>query len=131
MDLEVDGVTRHVAARQQGELWLVTVDGRELEVAPARAGDRLSLLIRDRGEGTAFRSCDIVVDDEGDGRFLAFLDGRTAQVALARGRAGEGAAAKPAAAGPWRITAPMPGRVVKVLVRPGDRVTARQPLVEM
>ena len=34
-----------------------------------------------------------------------------------------------AAAGPQLITAPMPGKIVRVFVRPGDAVTARQPLV--
>jgi biotin carboxyl carrier protein len=31
--------------------------------------------------------------------------------------------------GPWTIVAPMPGRIVKVLVKPGQAVAARQPLV--
>ena len=34
-----------------------------------------------------------------------------------------------AAAGASRLTAPMPGKVVRVLVAPGDAVEARQPLV--
>ena len=38
-------------------------------------------------------------------------------------------AAAHAVDGPVRIVAPMAGRVVKVLVTPGDRVTARQGLV--
>jgi biotin carboxyl carrier protein len=32
-------------------------------------------------------------------------------------------------AGEQRITAPMPGKVLRVLVAPGDEVAARQPLV--
>jgi acetyl/propionyl-CoA carboxylase alpha subunit len=35
----------------------------------------------------------------------------------------------PAAGGPQTLTAPMPGTVLRVLVQPGDEVTARQPLV--
>jgi biotin carboxyl carrier protein len=31
--------------------------------------------------------------------------------------------------GPERLTAPMPGKVVRVLARTGDRVAARQPVV--
>jgi biotin carboxyl carrier protein len=34
-----------------------------------------------------------------------------------------------AAGGPQRLTAPMPGKIVKVLVKPGDEVVARQGLV--
>ena len=33
------------------------------------------------------------------------------------------------ASGPQRLTAPMPGKVVRVLVKSGDQVRARQPLV--
>jgi len=33
------------------------------------------------------------------------------------------------AGGPQRLTAPMPGKIVKVLVKPGDAVVARQGLV--
>jgi biotin carboxyl carrier protein len=50
-------------------------------------------------------------------------DARSAQVAaLARASGG-------AAAGPARVRSPIPGRVVKVLVRAGDRVAASQPVV--
>jgi len=48
------------------------------------------------------------------------VDGRR----FRRGR-GEGVAAD----GEQRITAPMPGRVVRILVKAGDEVAAKQPLV--
>ncbi|MBM3772217.1 MAG: acetyl-CoA carboxylase biotin carboxyl carrier protein subunit [Acidimicrobiia bacterium] len=41
-----------------------------------------------------------------------------------QGRGGEGSHS-----GPQRLTAPMPGKVVRVLVNPGDTVVARQPVV--
>jgi biotin carboxyl carrier protein len=41
-------------------------------------------------------------------------------------RSGGGPAA---AAGEVRVTAPMPGRVLRILVKPGDEVAARQGLV--
>jgi biotin carboxyl carrier protein len=44
------------------------------------------------------------------------------------GRKRRGAAAQDAG-GPSRLVAPMPGKVVRVLVQPGDAVTARQPLI--
>ena len=40
-----------------------------------------------------------------------------------------GAVSAAGAAGPTRVKAPMPGRVVRVLVAVGDRVTARQPVI--
>jgi biotin carboxyl carrier protein len=42
------------------------------------------------------------------------------------GRAGDAGAD---GTGPQRLVAPMPGKVVRVLVKPGDAVRARQPLV--
>ena len=41
----------------------------------------------------------------------------------------EGTAPAAQATGPQRVTAPMPGKVVRVLVKPGDEVKARQGLV--
>ena len=44
-------------------------------------------------------------------------------------RVRRGAAGNGVGEGPSRIVAPMPGKVVRVLVRPGDPVEARQPVV--
>ena len=43
-----------------------------------------------------------------------------------RGRTSEGSEA---GSGPQRLAAPMPGKIVRVLVKQGEAVTARQPLV--
>ena len=56
---------------------------------------------------------DVVVEASINGRRMAGGDG-------GGGRADSGAS---------RLTAPMPGKVVRVLVAPGDQVEARQPLV--
>jgi len=81
---------------------------------------------------------------------LNVRDGRSVDAALTPGRAGEwlvqlphvgvtalvdgrrwrrGAVEAGGGSGEQRISAPMPGRVVRVLVKPGDRVEARQGLV--
>jgi biotin carboxyl carrier protein len=39
------------------------------------------------------------------------------------------AVSQPADGGPQRVTAPMPGKIVKLLVKPGDKVQPRQGLV--
>jgi len=39
------------------------------------------------------------------------------------------AAVHPSDAGPQRVTAPMPGKIVKLLVKPGDKVQPRQGVV--
>jgi biotin carboxyl carrier protein len=64
------------------------------------------------------------------GQQLATLNGRTAAVSVNARRSGRAAAESGGAAhGEQRITAPMPGRVVRVLVAAGDEVEARQPVV--
>jgi len=61
------------------------------------------------------------------------VDGRRIGVAVESPRrstsGGRGAAAGGTSAGPHTVVAPMPGKIVKVLVRPGDAVQARQGLV--
>jgi biotin carboxyl carrier protein len=47
----------------------------------------------------------------------------------AASRFGRGGGAAAVAAGTQQVLAPMPGKVVKVLVKPGDEVKARQGLV--
>ena len=63
-------------------------------------------------------------------QLLAYLQGRTVTVdgerPPHRPRRRDGAGA---AHGEQKIVAPMPGRVVRVLVAPGDEVEARQPIV--
>jgi biotin carboxyl carrier protein len=48
---------------------------------------------------------------------------------MASTRVRRGASGVAAHAGPLRIVAPMPGKVVRLPVRPGDRVEAHQPVV--
>ena len=66
------------------------------------------------------------------GDFDVHLDGRTIPVQIRpAGSFGrqkkDGAGA--AGTGPQRVTSPMPGKVVRILVKPGDEVKARQGLV--
>jgi biotin carboxyl carrier protein len=67
-----------------------------------------------------------------NGDFDVHLDGLTVPVQIRpAGSFGRQKKDGPAAhtAGPQRIMAPMPGKVVRVLVKPGDDVKARQGLV--
>jgi biotin carboxyl carrier protein len=63
------------------------------------------------------------------GQLLVNLDGRTATVTVNGRRTGHAADASAHAAGEVAITAPMPGRVVRVLAAAGDAVNARQGIV--
>src|SRR5207253_2314640 len=69
-----------------------------------------------------------VTPDAAPGRLVVRVGSIPVTVTLnsGRGRNAEDGRAKD---GPQRIAAPMPGKVVRVLVHPGDTVTARQPLV--
>ena len=64
------------------------------------------------------------------GEFLVGIEGKLASVAV-NGRRRRKVSGDTAGAGDGEqsIVAPMPGRVIRVLVGPGDEVEARQPLV--
>ena len=149
--IEVGGRARQVVVRRSGRRYEVTVDGRPVVADLARTGSGWSLLIgpaeagphdsnagggpHDSHVGAGFsrpmQSYEVAVEEQA-GSTTVYVDGRPIPVAIngaaARGRR-RGAARDHASNGPWRIVAPMPGRIVKVLVKPGDAVTARQGLV--
>jgi biotin carboxyl carrier protein len=107
--------------------FLVSVDGRPREVDVKETGGVLSLLV-----GT--KSYEIAVDGS-----TVHVDGMPVEVAVVSPRPswGRAAAVHPSTAlgasggtsGPRRVTAPMPGKILKLLVKPGDRVEPRQGLV--
>jgi biotin carboxyl carrier protein len=104
----VDGVVTLVDAQRSGEFGLSL-----LFPDAAHHGARVSL-----APGTA------------PGEMLAYLRGRTAAVVVNGRRTGRGAAETGTGAhGEQKVVAPMPGRVVRVLVAAGDEVEARQPVV--
>jgi biotin carboxyl carrier protein len=115
-EIQIDGERHAVDARRDGDRWVVTLNGRELTVDVADVAGRWSMLIGPRSYEVAFEPGVVVVN------------GRTFPVTVADPRAAFGRRADAAHRG-GDITAPMPGRVVKVLVARGDAVAARQPLV--
>lgn len=128
--LVIGGRTRQVVVARQGGAWRVTVDGEAFDVHAADVdGSELSLVIGDgRGAGQSVPA--VVVPGREAGELRVAVDGRAVPVRVVspersrrRGDAGGDAT------GPQRITAPMPGKVVRLLVQPGDTVAARQGLV--
>jgi biotin carboxyl carrier protein len=106
----------------------VTIDGEVALVEARRTGTYgVSLLFPEDGQ----QSMNVaVVPGSAQGERLAYLGGRIAPVAVNARRTGRGGAdAGGAAQGEQRILAPMPGRVVRILVAAGDTVDARQPVV--
>ena len=77
------------------------------------------------------RSTDVVVVADGATGQLTVHVGGTPVVVSVNGRRrwGRKDESGGGGAGPQRVTAPMPGKIVRVLVAAGDSVAARQPLV--
>jgi biotin carboxyl carrier protein len=71
-----------------------------------------------------------IVPGQAPGEVLGYLSGRMLAVAVNARRTGRGAADSGAGAqGEQKVVAPMPGRVVRVLVSAGDAVEPRQPVI--
>ena len=123
LEATVDGrrVRVEVQARRDG--YEVSVDGRVLTVDARRGpSGRMSLIV----EGA---SVPVLLERRAEG-YTVHLREDTFEVALAEGGRAVAAGPRPAA-GPLRVTAPMPGRLVRVLVEPGQQVAAGQGLVVM
>jgi biotin carboxyl carrier protein len=118
---------------RKGGLLHVDLDGRTHIVDARRVNDSIvSMLVQSAGASTPSRSVDAAFASKAiPGDFDVHLDGRTIPVQIrpagSFGRQKKSGAA--AGSGPQRVLAPMPGKVVRVLVKPGDEVKARQGLV--
>ena len=122
--IEVGGRLREIRIEPQGSGVAVTLDGSPVDVEVLPVGDgRFSL--RFPGSG---RQQDVVVTRGRNGDVDVLVGGLRVSARLRpESRGGK----RPTTPGdvPERVVAPMPGKVVKLLVRPGDRVTARQGVI--
>jgi biotin carboxyl carrier protein len=125
---------RTVAIVRKGGLLQVDVDGRTHIVDARRVSDSVvSMLVQLEGANTPSRSIDAAFATQAAaGDLDVHFDGLTIPLQIRpagsfgrQKKAGAGATAT----GPQRVLAPMPGKVVRVLVKPGDDVKARQGLV--
>jgi biotin carboxyl carrier protein len=128
-EIEINGRLRRVAIERAGapadRRYRVTIDGRARVVDARPAGaDRWSLLFPEE----ASASYDVAVAAAPGGELHIHIpDGAVRAVVNGRRARRDGPA--DAGSGEQRLSAPMPGRIVRVLVKPGDEVRARQPLV--
>lgn len=122
-DATVDGRPARVEVRSAGGVHTVLVDGRALRVSAVPTARHFTTLIIDG------RSYDAGVLRQGATHSVA-LGGGTFEVALVVGSRDAAAPHRKAASGPARITAPMPGKIVRVLVA-GQEVKAGECLVVM
>ena len=125
LELSVDGLVRTVQVHREGDRHVVVLDGvRHVVDASAIEPGRWSLLFDQHAA-----SHEVVVRTGPEGGFTVLVDGAVVPVAARDPRRGRRQDAAPAAGGPSRLTAPMPGKVVRVLVHEGDEVAARQGVV--
>ncbi len=138
IDIELDGRRRQVSLRREGDQWLAGLDGREVAVTIAEVdgpggSNRWSMLLGSR------TSYDIGFEPTAGGELLVHVNGAVVPLVVAQphrtghhpnaARRGRQDGADAAGTQPRAIVAPMPGRIVKVLVKPGEDVQARQGLV--
>ena len=128
-DIEVNGRSRSVTVeRLLPGRFRVVVDGVAAVVDAERVGAFGVSLVFPDGE---HESGAVQLAPTADvGERLAVWRGAAVPVAFNGRRSGSGgAAAGGRAHGEQKVTAPMPGRIVRVLVAEGDPVEARQPVV--
>jgi len=133
-DIAVNGRSRNVSIERAGHApdgalrLRVNVEGASSLVDVQRSGEfGFSLVFPEAAD----RSTTVhVAPGQAPGELLAYLAGRIAVVSVNASRTGRGAADTGAGApGEQKIVAPMPGRVVRVLVAAGDQVEPRQPII--
>lgn len=126
-ELEVDGSTHPITLNKNadGSGWQVTLDGKEFAadicwIQP----DVLSLLIA----GQSYR---ILYDPRGDGPAVALGARRVPYTVVDPRSLGSRSRTGGPQAGARSVTAPMPGRIVRILVQVGESVAAHQGLLVM
>ena len=135
-EVAIGDKVRSVGIVRKGGMLHVDIDGRTHIVDARRISDSIvSMLVQRDGASAPSRSIDAAFATPPAGTagdFDVHLDGLTIPLQIrpagSFGRQKKGGAAAQAS-GPQRVVAPMPGKVVRVLVKPGDDVKARQGLV--
>ncbi len=123
LEATFEGRTVRVEIRGQAGRYQVTIDGQPLEVDCQPAGRHFASLLVD---GRSYAAG--IVPNAGG--YTVTLASATFDIEL-KDAAREGASTRARAAGPVRLTAPMPGKVVRVLVEPGQAVEPGQGLLVM
>lgn len=136
VQIAAGGRARAVDVRRTDDGFIAVIDGREHTVDVKEINGSWSFLIGP----PPMRSHEVTFVDVPDGAMMVHVDGQAVPVSVIPARAAWGGRAGPSTAlgagaaaqgtaGPQRVVAPMPGKIVKLLVKPGDRVEARQGLV--
>ena len=125
-EVEVSGRFLRVVVTRSGDGFAVSVDGHTRQVDAARVDAHTLSLVVDRVWSHEVS----IAPDRASGQLRVHVGATPVGVTLnGRRRWGRKDEAAGAASGPQRLAAPMPGKVVRVLVKAGDPVAARQPVV--
>jgi biotin carboxyl carrier protein len=140
-EVEAGGRRRAVEITGAGRAYRAVVDGRAYAVDVARVGDIWSLLVGSDEPVLSppalrpGRSYEVTIGEQGGGELAVYVNHRAVPVSI-HGLTGPRAQRRTrvdrtgeAPTGPVNVVAPMPGRIVKVLVNEGDAVLARQGVV--
>jgi len=125
-EIEIGGRRLQVVVTRSGDGFAVSVDGRLHHVDAARIDAHTLSLVVD-----SVQSNEVSFAADPIGGLLNVHVGATPVAVMLNGRRRWGRREEGAGSGsgPQRLVAPMPGKVVRVLVKAGDLVAARQPVV--
>ena len=125
-EVEINGRVRQVAVHRTAGGFAASVDGRVRRLDIARIDGHNMSVVVDDGVG----SYDISVADDAATGLLHVRVGTTVMdVAVNGGRRRTRDRSAGTGSGPQRIVAPMPGKIVRVGVKTGEAVRARQTVV--
>ena len=128
-EVETAGTRRTIDVRRARDGWAITVNGRAMWASVSQAGARWSVLYGADGNAVP-RSFEAVLEPAHRGDQLVHINGRAVRVGFVDRARRPGIGASSAGISASKdVTAPMPGRIVKVLVKVGDQVVANQGLV--
>jgi biotin carboxyl carrier protein len=136
-EIEAGGRIRQVAVTRTGAGFAVTVDGQTWNVDAKRIdAHTLSLLLGkedvvNEAISEAISKEAVVVAGKAPGQLTVYVDDTPIAVSMNGHRRWSrgGDSGQAGGSGPFRVTAPMPGKVVRVLVGVGEKVVSRQPLL--
>ena len=125
-EVDISGRRLQVVVTRSGDGFAVSVDGRLPHVDAARIDAHTLSLVVD-----SVRSNEVSFAADPIGGLLNVHVGATPVAVMLNGRRRWGRREEGAGtgSGPQRLVAPMPGKIVRVLVKAGDLVAARQPVV--